>query len=530
MLVTSLPYLLGFQNQGSEWRFTGFLFGAEDGNSYIAKMLLGAWGDWLFRTPYTAYPQSGFLAFLPYLLLGKLSAPPGEHEQLVAFFQVFRVASGVLFIWATYDFLALFLREVWARRLGTALAALGGGLGWLTLVGLQGLWRGRLPGLDMPLEFYSPETFGFLMLYGLPHLAAARAFLLWGLRDYLSESSKEPRSLTERQLRVRGGLFWLLLGLMQPLTVVVGWFVVGLHLAVTGFWQMTRRSTQIPDWPRWRLYFARALWLGLISAPFVLYNVLAFQLDPFLRNWQTQNKIISPYFSHYLLAYALLLPLALVGVPAVLRRMPWRGWLVTAWFVAFPFLAYAPYNLQRRLPEGVWVAIIVLALYWLEGASPLVRRWAPRYLSLAFLSSLVLLVGGLFAVLTPATPLYQPTAEIRAFLFLAGQARSEDVVLASYNTSNPLPAWAPVHTLTGHGPESMHLDQIAPRVACVYQSTCSDASRLAFLRTFDVRYLFWGPEERKLGDWNPSGAAFLEPIYQQDGYAIYQVKAEARVK
>jgi hypothetical protein len=159
-LITAVPYLLGYAQQGSEWRFTGYLFGIEDGNSYTAKMLLGADGRWLFRTPYTPYPQNGVLAFLPYILLGKLTAAPGQHEQLIALFQLFRVAGVVVFGMASYDFLAVYVQEIKLRRLGMALAMLGGGLGFLAVVGLGGLWQssvlGRvLPGMDMPLEFYS---------------------------------------------------------------------------------------------------------------------------------------------------------------------------------------------------------------------------------------------------------------------------------------------------------------------------------------------------------------------------------------
>ncbi len=157
MLVTTLPYLLGYAVQGTNWRFTGFIFGVEDGNSYIAKMLSGAYGAWLFRTPYTAVHQNGALAFLPYLLLGKLSAPPGEHEQLVALFQTFRLFAGFFAILATYDFLALFIENIRARRWGLILAILGAGLGWLLVL----LGYGQMLG-SMPLDFYSPESFGFL--------------------------------------------------------------------------------------------------------------------------------------------------------------------------------------------------------------------------------------------------------------------------------------------------------------------------------------------------------------------------------
>jgi len=56
-LITLIPYVAGFAAQGADWRFTGFLIGVEDGNSYIAKMLSGAQGDWLFRTPYSSETQ-----------------------------------------------------------------------------------------------------------------------------------------------------------------------------------------------------------------------------------------------------------------------------------------------------------------------------------------------------------------------------------------------------------------------------------------------------------------------------------------
>ena len=69
MVITTLPYILGYARAGGDWEFTGFVFGVEDGNSYIAKMLSGASGNWLFFSPYTAYPQHGVIAFLPYILL-----------------------------------------------------------------------------------------------------------------------------------------------------------------------------------------------------------------------------------------------------------------------------------------------------------------------------------------------------------------------------------------------------------------------------------------------------------------------------
>jgi hypothetical protein len=182
LLITTIPYWIGFASAGSDWRFAGFIFGIEDGNSYIAKMLSGAAGSWLFRTPYTAEPQGGFLAFLPYILLGKLTSAPGQHEQLLVLFQLFRMVGIFMFIFATYEFVALFIDQQGWRKAAVVLVALGGGIGWLFM-----LFFGK--GDRLPLEFYSPETFGFLSLYGLPHLAVARGLLVWGLVCYLLPSS-----------------------------------------------------------------------------------------------------------------------------------------------------------------------------------------------------------------------------------------------------------------------------------------------------------------------------------------------------
>ena len=116
LVISTLPYFLGYQAQDSNWVFGGFVFGVEDGNSYIAKMLNGGAGDWLFRTPYTAYPQRGMVVYMPYLLLGKLTAGLAQHEQMVALYQLFRWLGGILYVLATYDFLALFVGEVQIGR------------------------------------------------------------------------------------------------------------------------------------------------------------------------------------------------------------------------------------------------------------------------------------------------------------------------------------------------------------------------------------------------------------------------------
>jgi uncharacterized membrane protein len=97
------------------------------------------------------------------------------------------------------------------------------------------------------------------------------------------------------------------------------------------------------------------------------------------------------------------------------------------------------------------------------------------------------------------------------------------VVLAGYDTGNALPAWAPVRVVIGHGPESVNLAELRPEVEAFYAGATPRAARMRLLREYKVGYVFWGPEERALGDWDPGAVDYLEPVYDQDGYGIWKV-------
>ncbi len=521
MLVTTIPYLAGYASQTEAWRFTGFVFGVEDGNSYIAKMLSGEAGNWLFRTPYTAEPQRGVLAFLPYLLLGKLASPPGLHEQLVALFHLFRILAGVLEILATYQFLAFFIERMGLRRAGLVLATLGGGLGWLLLLFGKDTLFGSLP-----LDFYSPETFGFLALYGLPHLALARAGLLWGLQTYLKAMQQPARPRFSDFGRLN--LFWSLVALAQPLTGVILGFVLGLHwvtLAIRLMWQKSRKASI--EW--WRLGRSTGLIAagGILPVPFLIYNAVAFNLDPFLKRWTAQNIITSPHPVHYLLAYGVAIPFAIVGARKLIGERPWDGWLLPAWALAIPFLAYAPFNLQRRLPEAVWVALVILAVKSFEGESERISRrlaWGTRLLMAFSLPSAVfLLVGGVFTAIRPAMPVFRPADEVRVFEQLAANAHPGEIVLASYDTGNALPAWAPVRVVVGHGPESVGLAELLPKVQRFYSVEANDEERQRLIQELNIGFVFYSPSEARLGGWQPGNAPYLQPANKSGEYQVYKV-------
>ena len=94
--------------------------------------------------------------------------------------------------------------------------------------------------------------------------------------------------------------------------------------------------------------------------------------------------------------------------------------------------------------------------------------------------------------------------------------------MASFETSNALPAWAPLRVVIGHGPESVGLADIQPRVQAFYTSAASDEERKQILKEQNVRYVFWGPLERQLGMWDPGVASYLRQVYEAGGFQIFE--------
>jgi hypothetical protein len=516
VLVTTLPFLLAYERQGTDLQFTGSLLAVEDGNSYIAKMRRGAEGDWLFRSPYTAQEQAGVPAFLAYLLLGKLVGGRASHVQLVALLHLARILAIPIVVYATYKFISRFVREVRWRKWATIVGVAGGGLGWLVFLSGSPSWLG-----SQPLELYSPETFGFLAALTFPHLLLARAFLLLALDAYL-EAAVRPRA-------VWVAAAWLVgLVVLQPLSIAAAAAAIGAHQLLL----MLRAAFAHEHIDLLRN--ARQAVVALAGPILLIFGyVLLLQRDAFMQTWAAQNVLASPHVAHYLLACGLLLPFALAGM--------WRAWrdgssehlLLLGWVALLPVLAYAPVAFQRRLPEGGWVALAALAAIGLAGMR---LREASRWriglavVSLSLVTSVLLLAGATQVALGGLPPAFQSSDQVAGFEWLAENAGPGSVVLASYETGNAVPAWAPVFVLIGHGPESAGLSELRPRVDAYFASSGSTQEDRALLREFGVSFVFVGDAERALGFEDSEATSSMTKVYGQGGIEIFRVNPELSAK
>jgi hypothetical protein len=505
LAVASLPTIFAAAQADADHVFTGFIYNNEDGNSYLGKMRLGAQGEWLFDIFYTAEPTSKVLAFSFHLLLGRLAAATGLS--LLLTYHLARVVFGLGLLLTIYVFLARFTPDVTARRVAWLLVAVGGGLGWLLM--LLGLthWLGA-----HPLEFWVPEGFAFLVLLNLPHLAVAESLLYWALLWLLDAAGGAgPRRA------LLAGLAGLLMTLVVPFYALILGAAVGAWLLA-----LAVRQRQIP----WR-QTGLALLVGLPSVPLVAYTTWMWNTDPGLQAWTAQNIILSPHPLHYLLAYAPLLIPALVGGIVLARQRDDELLLPLAWLLIVPILLYIPFNLQRRLLGGIQAPLALLAgvglVHWLKPRTSRRRLALVGYVAVASLSTWLLVGGSLLTALQKAPPAYRPAAEVLAVDWLATHALPDSTVLSDYPAGNLIPARAAVRVFYGHTVETFDSGQKRKWVEDFFALDSDDSWRQTLLADFGVDYVFYGPQEQALGDWDPATAPYLTLVYDEGGYAIYQV-------
>ncbi|MDY6876031.1 MAG: hypothetical protein SWK90_07530 [Chloroflexota bacterium] len=531
LVIASIPYVVGAALATEQRLFGGFVYGVEDCYSYLAKMRQGAEGAWLFHIAYTPEPHSGTFFFPFHLLLGKVAAllpGGGLTARMVWVYHSARVIFGLGLLLTVYRFLAFFTVRVAVRRLAWLMVTFGGGLGWLLVALGQSNWLG-----SMPLDFILPEGFTFLVLYALPHIALARTLLLWGILFLLRAWERGPtpdvpspgRATCNTQHVSRftfhaamAGACWLVMGLIVPFYVAVAWAVTGVAWVALGLRQ--RRVM-------WREALVATV-AALISAPVVAYSAWVFTTDPVYVTWAAQNRILSPHPLHYLAAYGVLLTLAAFAV-----RDAWHDkgptWLALAWVAVVPFLVYLPFNLQRRLVEGVQIPLSLLAAlgvssFRLQGFR---LRVVVSILVIGLsLTNVMLVAGNCLALRGQPAPAYRDAGEVAALDWLNGRVESGDVVLATYETGNYLPARTWAHAFVGHGPESVRAAEKKALVARFFSATTDEAWRRQLLMQYGVDYVFWGPAERTLGGFDPGRAVYLRMVYEEEGYLIFEVVDE----
>ncbi len=510
LVASTIPYLVGYLAQDDALRFSGALLDRSDYHSYLARMWQGYRGAVRFRLPFTPESCEGIYSQPFYLALGHLARLTGLSLPFT--YQVARVVFALLMMLAIYRFIARFITPLQTRRVSFLLATTVSGLGWLTEVIAP-----TPPGGVSPMDFWLLDGFTYLAMLTSPHFCAAITLLL-SVFVLLLRRPQGP-SWREGALAL---LASLALGFIHPYTLLLADLLPALYWAVQGL--RTRRVA-------WRGLAAVAA-MGMAQLPLLAYDLWVFYTNPVFAGWSAQNVTLSPPPRIYLLGYGLLLALGVIGL-AWGHRGGRELSFPLLWVGLVMVLIYLPWNLQRRFLEGVQVPLGLLAgvgLVWLTNRWLKSDRGKWRALTAAvalmMMSNLYLTAGLTLAAASRSPALFWPADLLAGVDWLGAHSSWEDTVLAGPETGNLIPARVGQRVVVGHGMETVNYEGKRAAVARFFSAAAPDAERRALVRKWGVVWVFYGPEERSLGNFDPHTVSWLEPDYRSGEVSVYRVSLE----
>ena len=478
--------------------FSGAILNAQDTNSYFAKMRQGYAGSWLFRLPYSIEEQEGIVFFILYLALGHLARLTGLS--LVFVFHAARIISGSVLVVTLYRFLAEFTADVRIRRWTFLVAVFGSGLGFYALLG----------GFDSSIDLTIPEANNFFSILANPHFPLASAAAIWGIWIVFGA---DRDSVWRWMALITIGLIIVQLSML----LLPGlWAALGAGV----LWQWRAKGSKASS-----EIIRRALGLMAITGAGVLLYFLAARNDAVLAAWTAQNVTPSPPVWAYLLGFGLLLPLAGFSLWELRKSSSPLPWVLAGWLFGVAVLLYFPYPLQRRFAGGVGVPLGILA--GLGFARIILRTIGARRLAGLLLLMLFILPTNflLVGVLSLAPErgdefVYLTQGEAQSLRWLGANASAADVVLASAQLGNFIPAYSAARVVYGHPFETIDAPTREALVNSFFAGQLNSAEAEAFLTDFGVTYILSGPRERvtDVDSWLPPSAV---PVYSSEDATIF---------
>jgi hypothetical protein len=508
LLFVQAPYALAFLTARADYAFSGTLLYLDDSNSYLAKIGQGTAGNWLFYNLYTPEPHQPGPLYPLYIVWGQIGAVLGTPP--TATMAIARLVHGLVLLVTLYWFLTLLLPQRKQRQTAFLLLAFSSGLGWLLLPFGEATVLG-----DLAPDFWMPEVSTFLTVFIFPHFAAATTLMLLtfgGLLLAFRHGRMTPA--------LGAALAAFLLAWIHPFLLVPVYGVAAAYLAWQGI-----RHRGIP----WRS--AGYLTLGAVTSLPVMAYLQFGVIEPsaVFQGWMDQNAAPSPNVLAYLTGFGLLVPLAAVGTVRSIQRREHLHRFPLFWVGVGSLLLYAPFAVQRRFAEGLQIPLAVLAaLGWqhfrhLAARRPLRRTFLTAILVAGLVTSTLLnWISAVSNVLSRDFSVFISQNAVEAMTWLGEHSNWRDTVLASYPSGSYIPVWAGNRVVIGHWAETIHLDGKDRDVRRFFDGSASPQARSAIVRRYQVRYLFYGPYERRLGDYDPASDPSWDPVFANEDFTIYR--------
>ena len=214
---------------------------------------------------------------------------------------------------------------------------------------------------------------------------------------------------------------------------------------------------------------------------------------------------------------------------------------IWAWFLVTFILIYLPVDYQVHLLNGWQIPISILATqglfkYILPRVYSLFerRKWrlpayqVQRWLAVALIVSIIPTNLYLFAwrfieLSRHDYPYYLHNDEINGFEWLDQNVQPDDVVLSSLMIGQYIPALTGAHAFLAHWAQTVDFYDKSEMVDAFFAKETGTDQREAILMKFGVDFIYYGPIEKSLGNFDPDSVPYLKQVYRSPLVYIYRV-------
>jgi hypothetical protein len=378
---------------------------------------------------------------------------------------------------------------------------------------------------------YVAEGNSFLCILGYPHFAIAAALIVAVFGLLLAGARRG-------QLRyaVAAAVVALILGWQHAYDILILYSVPGIYALF-----LTLRQRRLP--PYWT---PALIVLGAVSVWPALYSVWLTKSDPL---WEAVLEqfanagVFTPDPLHLLILIGLPLMAALATFVIRLRRretgakddlLPQDAELfVSIWFVSGFFLNYVPTDFQIHMLNSWQVPVGLLATWGLYRylLPALVGRWtrlAPVLFVLLTLPVNLYIWAWRYVELNRHDyPFYLHKDEVAALHWLDAHTDPDQVVLSSLTVGQYIPGVAGNTAFLAHWAQTVDFYTKEALVTEFFARGSSDEVRQQILRDHDLAYVFYGPAERALGEFDPSQAGYLGTTLRLPSVTLLRVRPES---
>ncbi|MFA6016879.1 MAG: hypothetical protein WC744_02225 [Patescibacteria group bacterium] len=262
-----------------------------------------------------------------------------------------------------------------------------------------------------------------------------------------------------------------------------------------------------------------------------------------------QNNRLSVSLKDYILTLGPVFFTGIAGLILILVKkkkelLGLATWVIGA-FVLLILFKFFPYQSELRFVQTAnHIPLAILSVYFISYLMTKFKNTLMPY-SIYIVVGLIILLGlvqGYFSIksqtqfinqralatipLVPYPPqvMYPLNDFYNGLKWLEVNTDHQTVVLSKVTAGNYIPAYSGNFVYLGHSGETPNFAKRTEKVNEFFSGNMDEKSALSFLKSENINYVFYGPQEKENSIKDIGQYKFLKPVYQSELVIIYEVK------